>query len=82
MRLGVVATAEDELEQYVEMFPDSAHQILFDPNRDRHSIRVKVPPEHFFVLGDNRDHSNDSRYWGFLPKANIIGTVEAMLDTY
>jgi signal peptidase I len=80
IRLGVVATEEDELEQYLEVFPDSAHQILFNPNRIMPGLKVTVPPEHFFVLGDNRDHSNDSRYWGFLPKANIIGTVKVILD--
>lgn len=32
-----------------------------------------VPPERYFVLGDNRDESLDSRYWGFVPRANIIG---------
>ena len=32
-----------------------------------------VPPDRFFVLGDNRDESLDSRYWGFVPRENIIG---------
>jgi len=32
-----------------------------------------VPPDRFFVLGDNRDESEDSRYWGFVPRENIIG---------
>ena len=36
---------------------------------------VKVPPGSLFVLGDNRDSSEDSRYWGYVPQKNIIGEV-------
>jgi signal peptidase I len=32
-----------------------------------------VPPDHLFVLGDNRDNSKDSRHWGFLPAENLLG---------
>ena len=34
---------------------------------------IVVKPRHYFMLGDNRDNSLDSRYWGFVPRANIVG---------
>ena len=36
---------------------------------------VDIPNDHIFVLGDNRDNSNDSRFWGFLPIDNVTGRV-------
>ena len=41
------------------------------PSNDE--FEVTVPPDHFFVMGDNRDQSADSRVWGFVPRENIKG---------
>lgn len=41
--------------------------------RQIHNGQLVLPPNSYFVLGDNRNHSRDSRYWGFVPPASIEG---------
>ena len=50
-----------------------AHDILVQRGYPSREGEIVVPPGHYYVLGDNRDNSRDSRYWGTVPDTHLIG---------
>jgi len=79
-------------------FPPVGNQFLGAPAKPEwmgemrkyvHGDEIVIPPNKYFAMGDNRDHSSDSRYWGFVDRDAIMGrpfliywSVEATADDY
>ena len=79
LKYDLVDRAEDNpnpslFDVYREYDEEISHFVILEKNQNKgHFGPVVVPPSEVFVLGDNRDASDDSRYWGSIPLNQIVG---------
>ena len=59
--------------EFIESLPGVKHHIYQRENVEPFNFKITVPPHQYLMMGDNRDDSADSRFWGFVPDENLRG---------
>ena len=72
----IADSAESQAKKLSESYlPVTSKTYIYSESEKNQEYKIALKDDEYFVMGDNREHSSDSREWGVLPQANIIGRV-------